>query len=733
MGLPMDSSNLHTLTDSITPPNFATVRMNRAHLPTEGCPSDTDTPPPGTRVSGDYELMQMLGRGGMGIVYLARQCGLKRKVAYKVLTQLGSDDPDTLERFRGEAETLAKLQHSGIVQVFDSGTANGSPFLAMEYVAGGSLAEKLKNGPIHPRGTASLIATVAAAVGHAHAHGIIHRDLKPANILLTADGQPKVADFGLARDVGDRHVTRTGFIAGTPSYMSPEQLSGRRNLAPAVDVWALGVMLYELLAGTVPFAGGDPPQILANILRHDPVPLRQWQPNLPRDLETICLKCLQKEPHRRYASGSELADDLLRFLDGQPIQARPVGRIEKGVRWCRRNPLAAGLLATTAAVLVAATAVSLAFAGHAYQERANAEAEAGRANEARAAEHALREEAERSAAAEKKAREEAERAVAAEKKAREETARMTQMFIDLLEGIRSSPDPLKDLLDRMKMTAAMLEKEQGDPIVRARLFYTLAITRRNLGAYADAIPPMERAHELRAKHLGIDHPETRATAEALSYTYYHDRRIDDAVRTLMPLIAAEEAASGKESERTFELLSLLNMYNASAGRLKEEAELGERLLAIQVRKFGPDHECTEWTRINLRRYGADAGNYRESIPVLRKAYARLLDRRGSEDYQTCWARVTLGLSFLRDGRPREALPYLEPNYARTIRERGIFHDHSIYATTFWAETYEALGRPADAVPLRRGMLDFYLVRGDAGNAAVQEKHLNRDLKAIENR
>jgi eukaryotic-like serine/threonine-protein kinase len=724
----MSSSNLHTRAHSVTPPNHATIRFHRRQ-PGDCDTVDTDTPPPAVALAGEYELVKQLGRGGMGVVYLARQRGLKRYVAYKVLTQCGSLDPETLDRFRGEAETLAKLQHTGIVQVYDSGSSNGSPYLAMEYVAGGSLADRARIGRLEPRAAAVIIATVAGAVGHAHAHGIIHRDLKPANILLTVDGSPKVADFGLARDLANAGLTRSGFIAGTPSYMAPEQLSGRRDLGPTVDVWALGVMLYELLAGTVPFAGDDPGQILANVLRHEPVALRRWQPHLPRDLETICLKCLRKEPHRRYASGSELADDLLRFLDGQSILARPVGRAEKAVRWARRNPLAAGLAAASATILLAATAVSLAFARQANQSWHTAEDNAARAVRAMMAEQKLREDAERSAAAEKLAREQAERAVAAEKKAREKTENLTEMLDELLQGIRPSERPLDALIEQMKGTVQRLEKHDGDTLVRARLFRTLGLTHRNLGSFAASVPLYERHYELLRTHHGPRHPATLDAASDLSYTYYHVHRNEDAIRTLAPALEVELATATEDSPRAFGLLSQMYMYYASAGRLVDEAKLGQRLLAIRVKQFGPDHELTEWTRVNLRKYQPSHANLQESIPVLRKAYARMLGYWGPHEETTKWTRLTLGLSLLRNGQAREALPYMETNYNTALSEKGYHHDHSLYAARFLAECYEGCGRWDDAAPIRKRMFEHYRSKGDAANAAEQERLLNADLTA----
>lgn len=307
------------------------------------------------------------------------------------------------------------------------------------------------------------------------------------------------------------------------------------------------------------------------------------------------------------------------------------------------------------------------------------------------------------------------------------------MLDELLRGIRPCERPLDALIDRMKGTAQRLEKDDGDPLVRARLYRTLGLTHRNLGAFAASFPLYERNYELIRAHHGPKHPATFEAAIELSYTYYHVHRYDDAIRTLAPALEAELAASSEDSPRAFGLLSQMYMYVSAAGRLEDEAKLGQRLLAIRVQQHGEDHELTEWTRVNLRKYQPSYANYKESIPVLRKAYARMLGYWGPDLDSTKWTRLTLGLSLLRNGQAREALPYLEPNYRTAISEKGHFHDHSIYASQFLAECFEACGRPADAAPIRKRMMEHYRSNGDAANTAEQEQLLNRDLKAIENR
>jgi hypothetical protein len=309
----------------------------------------------------------VLGRGGMGVVFRARHLRLNRPVALKMALDGAYARPRDKDRFQREAEAVAQLRHPNVVQVYDVGDVDGRPYFTMELVDGGSLARKLMGQPQPARQAAQLAATLAGAVQAAHACGIVHRDLKPSNILLTPDGTPKISDFGLARRLdGGAGLTQTGVAVGTPSYMASEQARGRPDaVGPAVDVYALGAILYELLTGRPPFKGETAAETVHQVIFEDPVAPSRLNPKVPRDLETICLKCLQKPPEKRYATATDLAADLDRFLKHEPIQARPVGRLERGLRWVRRRPAAAALLSAVG-VLVGAGAVG---AWSVYQER----------------------------------------------------------------------------------------------------------------------------------------------------------------------------------------------------------------------------------------------------------------------------------------------------------------------------------------------------------------------------
>lgn len=316
--------------------------------------------PDGIVVPG-LDILELIGGGGMGVVYKARHRELKRIVAVKVLPASRVQDPGALLRFQCEAEILARLQHPNIVQIHEYGVQNDHPYLVMEFVPGRNLADRRLQDLATPESVAQLLEKIARALAVAHDQGIVHRDLKPANILLTNDYEPKVADFGLAKVLGGDHsLTSTGTVLGTPAYIPPERLLAEEELAnPAGDIYSLGVILHELLTGCLPFHSPQLAVLLVQIAESEVQPLTRLRPKIPRDLETICLKCLQKDPRRRYDTARALADDLRHFLRGEPIQARRVGPVERTWRWCRRHP-ALSSLATTLAIVTIGSVFALA-------------------------------------------------------------------------------------------------------------------------------------------------------------------------------------------------------------------------------------------------------------------------------------------------------------------------------------------------------------------------------------
>ncbi|MFM8399615.1 MAG: serine/threonine protein kinase, partial [Pirellula sp.] len=298
----------------------------------------------------------------MGIVYKAYQTKLGRPVALKMILGGAHVSEQVMSRFTAEAKAVAHLQHPNIVQIFEVGEHDGLPFFSLEYVNGPPLDKKLDGKPIAPDDAARWLIDICTAMQYAHDNGVLHRDLKPANVLSTKDGILKVSDFGLAKrleDNSDSSSTREGTIMGTPNYMSPEQARGAiHELGPATDQYSLGAMLYEFLTGRPPFMAPKPLETIMQVINSEPIPPRQLQPKLPIDIETICMKALQKDPTKRYASCQELASDLKRFLNREPILARPVGRIEQAWRWYLRNRLVGNLALATAIGLVSVAGIS---------------------------------------------------------------------------------------------------------------------------------------------------------------------------------------------------------------------------------------------------------------------------------------------------------------------------------------------------------------------------------------
>jgi WD40 repeat protein len=371
MSQPTDTGHPPIAASDHDQPTAIDVRAKQAVSAPEDAPSAGLAPL--SRV-GDYELLREVGRGGMGVVFQARHTRLGRIVALKMILGGPLAASEDLHRFDTEVAAAANLQHPGIVALYEIGTHSQQPYFSMEFISGSSLAQRLALGPMANRRAAAYMEAVARAVHHAHQRGIIHRDLKPANILLDDHDQPKVTDFGLAKSMmTDSGQTRTGAVLGTPSYMAPEQAAGQRAVGPACDIWSLGAILYELLTGRPPFRGETAMATLQQVADKDPVPPRLYDPAINPHLETICLKCLEKEPARRYATAEALADDLRRYLDEEPIHARRASALGRTLKWCQRQPALAALIAVTA-IAVGGLMVFL-FMAQADERRLRAEAE----------------------------------------------------------------------------------------------------------------------------------------------------------------------------------------------------------------------------------------------------------------------------------------------------------------------------------------------------------------------
>jgi WD40 repeat protein len=433
----------------------------RSEHPTADHVADTPLLPPPDGASGrptpalpGYTILEELGRGGMGVVYKAQHLSLKRVVALKMILAGEYAEAGELRRFQAEAEAIARLKHPNIVQIHEVDEHNGLPYFSLEYCPGGSLDRKLSGTPLPPQEAAALVEVLARAMQAAHEKGIVHRDLKPANVLLGEGGEPKITDFGLAKKLEEAGQTRSGDIMGSPSYMAPEQARGQNQaVGSAVDVYALGAILYECLTGRPPFKAATALETLLQVVDDEPVSPSQLNRKVPRDLETVCLKCLEKEPGRRYSSAGELGEDLRRFHAGEPVRARPLARWGRGVKWVRRNPVLAGLLAAVAVALLGGTAVSMYFAFDAADQAESARDSAADA-ETKAA---------LAKAKEKEAKESAEDAKAKEKLARDNAAETRRILgeFSVTNGLRLAEQG--DLFGGLLWYAEQVQRDPDNP------------------------------------------------------------------------------------------------------------------------------------------------------------------------------------------------------------------------------------------------------------------------------
>jgi serine/threonine-protein kinase len=467
------------------------------------------------RMVAGYRILGELGRGGMGVVYKARQLGLNRLVALKMILAANHADERQRARFHTEAEAVARLQHPNIVQIHEVGEQEGLPYFSLEFVDGEPLDKKIAGIPQAPREAAQMIETLARAMHFAHQRGIVHRDLKPANILMTRDGVPKISDFGLAKrlEEGGSSQTKSGSIIGTPSYMAPEQARGDiRSVGPLSDLYALGAILYELLTGRPPFQGANAMDTVTRVTRDEPVPPARVQPKTPLDLETICLKCLQKEPARRFADCFEVAEDLHRFLAGEPILARPVGHIERLSRWCRRNPT---LAAATAAILLLLLVVSVGSTWAAFAIRAQKELAEQNALQARASEIIAQQ---RKATAE----ENEQKARTSEKLAEDQAELALNTLGLLINRVQSQlgKQPGAQQLKRELLETAMngLKRVAGGDAGRLRrntsdAYFRMGGIARELGNTADASKYWQQYYEMAESALRDDPDNERLKLE----------------------------------------------------------------------------------------------------------------------------------------------------------------------------------------------------------------------------
>jgi tetratricopeptide (TPR) repeat protein len=642
-------------------------------------------PAPGRVTVPGYEIEGELGRGGMGVVYRARQVGLNRPVALKMILAGGHAGAAALARFRAEGEAVARLAHPNIVQVYEVGEADGLPFFSLEYVDGGSLADRLDGTPWPARPAAELVAALAEAMAAAHRAGVVHRDLKPGNVLLqrsevrgqrseippsdlcplTSDLSPKITDFGLAKDL-DRGggQTETGSILGTPSYMAPEQAGGRsKEVGPAADVYALGAILYELLTGRPPFKAATPVDTVLQVLGQEPVPPRRLQPAVPRDLETIALKCLEKEPGKRYPSADALAADLRHFLAGEPIRARPVSGLERAVKWARRRPAVAGLLAVCAAALAGLVAVGV--RSELAVRRHNAELAAALA--AADAEH-------------RRAEDRLHQALAA-------VDRMAQAGSDALAGDPESEPQRRLILEQaLDLYRGFLSQESADPAVRrktARAYFQTAGLALLLGDTARAEEACRAAVAMQKQLTAEfpDHPEyLNDLALSLGYQGHiaaTANRYGKSLTLYAESLALSERLVREHPGTADFLVGLINAHRSLAlsdlFRARDQAEQHLRTALASAEELARLEPGTA-------RSGELLAATLDQLAALRMNRNDLAGAAGLID------RAGKALESVPDGPGRTGI-----NYRETLAAHQVWR----------GELLARLGRPAEAAPLLR--------------------------------
>ena len=633
----------------------------------------------------NFELLERVGSGAFGTVYRAHDEQLDRVVAIKVPRAYWIADNDE-DRFIREARSVAQLHHAGIVRVFAVGHSGGFPYIVTEYVEGVTLADALSRRRFTFREVAELVASAADALAHAHERGIVHRDLKPSNIMLAGDGTPRIMDFGLAkRDAAEVTVTLEGQLLGTPAYMSPEQAGGGAHRVDGrSDIYSLGVILYELICGELPFRGSVR-MLLHQVIHDSPRSPRSLNERIPRDLETICLKCLEKEPPRRYAAASEVAADLRRFLSEEPIRARPVGSAERALRWARRNRLVAGVGAAAVLVLVAVSIGSTIAAMMISSSRNTAVTERRRADQNARLERVSRADAERNLANAERERLRAEENFRLANEAVDEY--LTKVSENRLLNVAGLQPLRKELLESaLSYYRQFIEQRKDDPLMQSKLasaYSRVGNITRLIGSKTEAVDAHNTALAIH-KQLVAQDPQDVAFQRALAINYHHLGRAQleagqypDAESSYQQAIRMLERLTSEDGDRADYRDPLGTAYNnlgrlhQNTGRRPEAEEAFKSALSVQERLVeenldsAPHRENLAATYNNFGIVLKNTGRWEEAEQTYRKAYeiheALLAQYPDVPNYQHAVVVTArnLGFTYIGSARWSDAIGYYQ--------------------------------------------------------------------------
>ena len=688
------------------------------------------------RYFGDYEIQEKLGRGGMGVVYKARQVSLNRPVALKMIKAGVLADDAELQRFQNEAEAIALLDHAGIVPVYEVGEHDGQRYFSMKLVEGGNLGEQIPTLKSNPRAGAMLLAETAEAIHHAHMRGILHRDLKPANILVDSEGHPHVTDFGLAKRVeADAEMTQSGAILGTPAYMSPEQASGRRGaITTATDVYGLGAIFYALLTGKAPFDGDSVMDTLDAVRSRLPDSPKKFNSEVPADLETICLKCLEKDPRRRYASAHALADDLNNWLNSRPISARRVGTAERTWLWCKRRPAVAALAASAVlfAVVGAASVIAVQTTANRLLAKKNVDLQTSNIELDQQRVRALAAEAETKKRADElqqvsyfqsqmlaqvdpaqaglrlmaDAKVRFEEALAKAGVPAGERPQQVEAFTSQWSRVNAT-DAALALIDStiLKPAVDAIDKQFKDqPLVDAALRETLAERYIDVGLYDAAKPLLERALATRRRVLGGEHKDTLISISQMGNLLKHQGKRSDAMTYSREALDTSRRVLGNDHPDTLSAISNMGSLLIDMGKTDEAAPYFREALDGRRRLNGEDDPATLGAMNDMAELLAKQGKPIEATTYYREVLEKRRRIQGADHPNTIVSLSNLGGVLNAQGKDNEAAQCFREVLAQRRRQLGEVHPATLATISDLGDTLSKLGKDVEGEALIREAL-----------------------------